>query len=82
MNRTEVDTKTGEIISIPLTPAEIADAEARTAAEQNDPVHKKLLLLNDPDWPSVDEWLMAITNGGTELAALKIRVNEVMTRHP
>lgn len=40
MNRIEVNMQTGEIKSIPLTPAEIESALAQTAAEAAKPVVK------------------------------------------
>lgn len=37
MNRIEINVKTGEQVLTPLTPEEVSDAQARTAAEASDP---------------------------------------------
>jgi hypothetical protein len=45
MNRIEINVVTGERIEVDLTPEEVADAEARTLAELNDPI--RLLRIAD-----------------------------------
>lgn len=61
--RIEINVQTGERKVIELTPEEIADAEARTAAENNDPERLRKLGLD------------AAITADTQIAALKAITN-------